>query len=42
MPGATLAEAVDADTWRGELAVRLGPAGMLFLVAVIPAKAGIH
>ena len=31
MPGAKLAEAVDADTWRGELAVRLGPVGMLFL-----------
>ena len=31
MPGARLAEVVDADTWRGELAVRLGPVGMLFL-----------
>ena len=31
MPGAKLAEAVDVDTWRGELAVRLGPVGMLFL-----------
>jgi len=31
MPGATLTEAVDADTYRGELAVKLGPVGMTFL-----------
>ena len=31
MPGAKLTEAVNADTWRGELAVRLGPVGMRFL-----------
>ena len=30
MPGARLSEAVDADTWCGELVVRLGPVGMLF------------
>ena len=30
MPGATLTGAVDADTWSGELAVRLGPVGMRF------------
>ena len=28
MPGARLSEAVDADTWCGELAVRLGPVGI--------------
>ena len=31
IPGAKLTEAVDADTWRGELAVRLGPVGMRFV-----------
>ena len=31
MPGAKLTEAVDADTWRGELAIRLGPVGMRFV-----------
>ena len=30
MPGAKLTGAVDADTWSGELAVRLGPVGMRF------------
>ena len=30
MPGATLTGAADADTWSGELAVRLGPVGMRF------------
>lgn len=31
LPGATLSEAVDADTYRGELAVKLGPVGMSFV-----------
>ena len=31
MPGAKLTEAVDADTYRGELAVKLGPVGMRFV-----------
>jgi carbon monoxide dehydrogenase subunit G len=31
MPGAKLTEAVDADTFRGELAVKLGPVGMSFV-----------
>ena len=31
VPGAKLKEAVDADAWRGELAVRVGPVGMRFV-----------
>ena len=31
MPGAKLTEAVDANTWSGELAVKLGPVGMRFV-----------
>ena len=31
MPGAKLKEAVDADAWRDELAVRLGSVGMRFV-----------
>ena len=31
VPGAKVTDAVDEDTWRGELAVRLGPVGMCFV-----------
>ena len=31
VPGAKLTDAVDADTWSGELAVKLGPVGMRFV-----------
>ena len=34
MPGATLKEVVDEDTWKAEMAVKLGPVGMQFLVDV--------
>ena len=31
VPGAKLTDAVDENTWRGELAVKLGPVGMHFV-----------
>jgi uncharacterized protein len=34
MPGATLKEVVDEDTWKAEMGVKLGPVGMQFLVDV--------
>jgi carbon monoxide dehydrogenase subunit G len=34
MPGATLKEVVDEDTWKAEIGVKLGPVGMQFLVDV--------
>jgi carbon monoxide dehydrogenase subunit G len=34
MPGATLVEVVDDRTWKAEMAVKLGPVGMQFLVDV--------
>lgn len=34
MPGATLTEVVDEDTWKAEMGVKLGPVGMQFLVDV--------
>jgi uncharacterized protein len=34
MPGAALKEVVDEETWKAEMAVKLGPVGMQFLVGV--------
>ena len=34
MPGATLREVVDENTWKAAMAVKLGPVGMQFLVDV--------
>ena len=34
MPGARLLEVVDDDTWKSELAIKLGPVGMQFLADV--------
>jgi carbon monoxide dehydrogenase subunit G len=34
MPGATLKEIVEPDTWKAEMGVKLGPVGMQFLVDV--------
>lgn len=34
MPGATLKEVVDDDTWKAAMSVKLGPVGMQFLVDV--------
>ena len=34
MPGATLKEVVDENTWKAEMGVKLGPVGMQFLVGV--------